>query len=215
MLGAVLGGCSRGDNPVPEPIVSNIVTYESTTADGSVSTFSFRAVDDSPLITISANWKAPSDLAVGSRLLAYYVTDNPSESGPVELKSLVRIPGGALRDSTDIAAPSGEPLGMQAMWRSGTWLNLNASIYFNGEAREISLYVDPATADRAEVEAYMVVKARADSPVTETVVPRLLVASWDIAPLWNRPTLARLKVNYIGLNTRPASMTFEKIATTN
>lgn len=204
-----LTACTGNDEPEPDPIVSNIVTYEATTDDGAVSTFTFRAVNDSPLITISANWKAPSDLKAGTRLLAYYVTEKPNESGPVELRSLVKIPGGAMSDSTGIEAPFGEGLGLQALWRSGTYLNLNTSIYFSGKASEVSLYVDPATVSSPRVDAYIAV-GLSTGAITDSTVPRLLVASWDIADVWELPTLTSLNVHYLDRYERPQAILFEK-----
>lgn len=205
-----LSSCKDNDSGTPDPIVSNIVTYEATTEDGSVSTFSFQAVDDSPLITISANWKAPAELKPGTRLLAYYTTTTPNESGPVELKSLVQIPGGTPKDTTAITNLTGEELGLQAMWRSGSYLNLNAGVYFTGQASEVSLLVDTSTLQQPEVDTYVYIGHNPDSPVDGTTATRMLVASWNIADIWTQPTLQTLRVTYRDLRGQPQTMKFTK-----
>jgi len=205
-----LASCKDKDSGTPDPVVSNIVTYEATTDDGSVSTFSFQTVNDSPLITISANWKAPADLKPGTRLLAYYSTTTPNESGPVELKQLVQIPGGTPKDTTSITNLTGEELGMKTMWRSGTYLNINAGVYFTGQASEVSLLVDTSTLQQPEVETYVYVGHNPNSPVDETTATRLLVASWDIADIWEQPTMQTLRVTYRDRQGQPQTMKFTK-----
>lgn len=206
-----LTACNGNDEPDPDPVVSNIVTYEATTDDGSVSTFSFQAIDDSPLITISANWKAPETLKPGTRLLAYYSTSNPGESGPVELKQLVEIPGGEPIDTTAIASLSGEPVSVTALWRSGRYLNLNAAIYFTGKASKISLLVDQSTLGQPTVESYLLIAGDPNGPVAETPVSRMLVASWNIDYLWSLSTTKTLQVNFKDISGAVKNMKFTKI----
>ncbi len=204
-----LASCKDNDSGTPDPVISNIVTYEGTTDDGSISTFSFQTVDDSPLITISASWKLDKSVKTGTRLLAYYTTTTPNESGPVKLKNLLSIHGGTPKDTTSITNLTGEGLGLQSMWRSGPYLNLSAGVYFAGQASEVSLLVDKSTLQQPEVEAYVYIAHNPNSPVEEAAT-RLLVASWDIADIWKQPTLQTLRVTYRDRQGQPQTMKFTK-----
>lgn len=203
-------GCSKNESADVDPIVQNIVTYEATSDDGTVSTFSFQAVDDSPLITISATWSPPADLLPGTRLLATYSTTTPSVSGAVELRGLQTIPGGIPIDTCAIANLSSEGIGLRSIWRSGQYLNLTGSVYFTGNAGDVSLLVDSLSLSQPDVDAWIHVGIDPNNPNVGSSAPRSLVASWNIAEIWNNPLLQTLRIHYKSTSNKIESININK-----
>ncbi len=200
-------GCSGLENPEPEPIVYNIVTYDSTTPDGSTSTFTYQVNGDSPVITITANWNVPDAVKPGMRLLLAYTPESSTlESGHVELLGYTIIPGGFAKISEDI--PSSEPMHLNSIWRSGNYLNLNGTVTVSGQVSEISLYADESTLLTPEPHAYIII-GKGDGDLPEAA-ERKLYASWDISDLWSTPSLEALSVSYIDASNKPQTIKLMK-----
>lgn len=203
-----LSACNNDNNgPDTQPLVSNIVTYDGSDEATQTSRFSFQVIDDSPVINITANTLPTKPVKPGTRFLAYYNTDTPDKSGPVTMRQLASIPGGNPVDSAGVAAPFGAPLQMQALWRSGHYINVYANINFSGTARRIGLYVDPATLAGPEVNAYMAVEPPS---VIQDSAPRLLAASWNVDALWSLSTVKTLNVSYVDASGATQSVKFSK-----
>lgn len=202
----MLAACSKIDSPEIDPVVYDIVTYESTSADASVSTFSYQVNDDSPVIILSANWKAPESLKEGTRLLLGYTTATPGQSGPIELRSVALIPGGDATVTDQI--PPSESLQLRALWRTGNFLNLNSVINVSGQASEVTLYVSEQTLGDALPQAYIVV-GEGNGPVGSEV-NKALYASWNIDRVWSQPSVTALEVNYTDIAGRNRSVTISK-----
>lgn len=186
-----MGGCASEEPSAPETAVASIVTYESTS--GGTSVFSYTDGNDET-VTLTGSWSGRDDIAPGSRMLIHYRTQAYGVSGPIELISIMPVPGGnpETADAGDIT-PS-EPLGRCVMWRSGQYLNLSATVSFAGKARKVALCVDASTAGLPQPTAHVVVTAAADSPVGSA--ERQLYASWNIASILEAPANEGLKVVY-------------------
>lgn len=198
-----LASCSGTENPEPEPVVYNIVTYESTSADGSVSTFSYQVNGDSPLITLTAKWNVPEAIIPGMRLLLAYVPESlTTQSGAVKLLGFTTVPGGEAKISSTI--PKSEPMRLNSIWRSGNYLNLNGIVTLSGQVSEISLYADQSTINSPEPHTYVVI-GNGDGNLDKEA-ERKLYASWDISQIWAMPALEALLVTYIDSENKPQTI---------
>ena len=127
---------------------AEIVTYEGM-RDGK-SVFTFRKVDDSPLITLTSRQTFDEDIAPGTRMLIGYTnsTNEPFVSGPVDLYMARRITQSAavttwedVYDLWDI-----DPVWLNSMWRSGEYINLRVRLTYTTEPRLFALVLEPRTA---------------------------------------------------------------------
>lgn len=201
--------CSKSnEEPLPDPAIYDIVTFDGVTPDDKapLAIFTYQVKDDSPVITLSANWNAPDELKPGTRLLLAYTTETPGESGPIAIKGLSIIPGGDIRPTATV--PASEPIRLRSLWRSGNYLNLNSVITISGEASEISLYVGEETLADAVPQAYVVVGM--GNGGIDTSAPRQLYASWNIESVWSLPTVTGLNVNYVDAAGHPQSILISK-----
>lgn len=207
LLPLILVACGSSDSaPDIEPAVYDIVTYESTTLDGSVSVFTYQVMDDSPVITLTANWKVPQSVSPGTRLLLAYTTDTPGKSGPIEVKQAVLIPGGKPIEANDI--PYSEPLQIRSLWRTGNYLNLDGVITISGAAKELNLYAKESSLDKATVQLAIII-GEGDGPVGAEV-KKNLYASWNIGEIWNKTTCEAIDVFYTDALGRTQSITINK-----
>lgn len=186
-----MGGCTSEEPSAPETAVASIVTYESTS--GGTSVFSYTDGNDET-VTLTGSWSGRDDIAPGSRMLIYYRTPAYGMSGPVELISIMPVPGGNPETSDADAIPPSEPLGRCVMWRSGQYLNLSATVSFAGKASMVALCIDALTTDRPQPTAHVVVRSAADTPVGSA--ERQLYASWNIASILESAANEGLKVVY-------------------
>lgn len=207
LMPLLLAACGNDPSgPDVEPAVYNIVTYESTTLDGSIAVFTYQVLDDSPVITLTADWKVPDGIVPGTRLLLAYVTDTPGKSGPVEVKQAVVIPGG--KPVTASKIPYSEPVEIRSLWRTGPYLNLDALVTISGTASEIGLYAVEKTIGKPTVQLAVIV-GEGDGPVGAEV-KKSLYASWNIGEIWDAPTCTAVEVHYTDVLGRTLSMTIQK-----
>ena len=203
----LISGCSNSEEPDPTPVVYNIVTYESTATDGSLSTFSYQVSGDSPLITLSAKWDVPDGVRSGMRLLLAYIPESHTiESGAVSIVSYAMIPGGEFKLAETV--PESQRIRMVSMWRSGDYLNLHAEVTLSGQPSEISLYAESSTVDSSCPQAYIVI-GEGDGELVEAA-GRQLYASWNISELWSLPSLEEISVAYTDPSGELKSIEFTK-----
>lgn len=204
---SMLTACNDSPSgPNIDPAVYNIVTYESTTLDGSVAVFTYQVLDDSPVITLTADWKVPDGIDPGTRLLLAYVTETPEKSGPIEVKQAVVIPGGKPVEAAKI--PYSEPLQIRSLWRTGNYLNLDGVVTLSGTAKEISLYAVEKSLDKATVQLAIII-GEGDGPVGAEV-KKTLYASWNISEIWNKTTCEAIDVFFTDALGRTQSITIQK-----
>lgn len=206
-VGFFIAGCAGSEYPEPEPIVYNFVTYESTAADGTESVFTYQVNGDSPLVTLTANWRPAEPISTGTRLLLSYIPESgTTESGPVSVQGYIVLPGGEVR----IDEPTGEsePMRLNSMWRSGSYLNLDGVVSFSGPASEISLYAEPGSEGSAEPRLNVIVRKSDEG--SGVAAERRLYASWDISSLWSRADVEALSVAYTDTENETSIMRFIK-----
>ncbi len=193
--------CSHTKDPGPAVTAVNIVTYESTLADGSVSTFTYTDAKGD-LITLSANWKAPESIKPGRRMLITYAADEYGVSGPVVLYGIQPLPGGDIVCRADV--PGSEPLSGVAVSRSGNYIDFRGVVSFTGDAEEISMYAPDVDAEVPEL--YVVVRRKADG-VVGNGAPRTLYASWSLESVGGFAEKTAFNVVYTDISNRPQTIT--------
>lgn len=208
LLAAVaLTACRKQDPTTPDTTVYDIVTYESTDDDSSVSIFTYQRIDDSPLITLSANWIPPSKIEPGKRMLLAYQTDHPGESGPITIKMAMPTVGG---DPVESATPSVGHIQVKpvSVWRSGPYLNLRAQLTIAGGAISAALEMDRNTVDSDFPAFYLNISQ--PSPATIETTVKDAYCSWDIGSTWNLPTCRGVKLFYRGSGGITGELTLTK-----
>lgn len=185
----------------------DIVTYEGSDSQGSV--FTFRQVDDSPLITLTAPVKFES-LEPGTRLAISYIPESGKAytSGPVKLVSASKITQSKLETewNDDYALWDKDPVYVYSMWRSGSYINLDSKLTYTSEPRIFRLVVDPATSDSESPKLYLVHILPDDTDNHD----RAYIASFDISDLWVRPNVREVRVHVANSNLNKDIFTFKK-----
>lgn len=201
ILSLVLVSCKGEEETAPLTAVASIVTYEST--ENGVSTFTYTDSQES-LITLSATWNGNDELQPGARVLIYYTADEYGVSGAISLLSVTRLPGGVPVVAPAADIPRSESLQQCSLWRSGEYLNISATINFAGNASQVALYVDEATAELQVPTAYVVV---VPEDYSSPGVERSLYASWNISDILSAPNFEALKVVYTNSANNPSELT--------
>lgn len=199
--------CNTSDDPQPGVVLYSIVTYEGSSSDGMRSTLTFQVNNDSEVITYTTMWTPPEGTKPGDRLLIAYTTEsNALQSGTITVLSYANIPCGQATYSN--AIPSSESINLNALWRTGNYLNLDCYVTISGQASEIALYIDQRTIDSSEPQAYIII-GHGNGP-QPTEAPRRLYASWNIEQLWQQPSLSSLKINFIDFSNNLQSYIITK-----
>ena len=189
---AALTGCGFGDdNSDPRTtLFYDMVTCGETTPEG-VTSFTFRAVDDSPEVTLTADW-TPADTTIvpGQRLLLAYRTEVHNRDAHVEIAAWLKATGGQLKSAADISGWDDEPVWVNAIWRSGHYINLDCRLEYSAQPATFDLVLDSATAHTPDPVAYLF--HRRDSEIDG--FQRRVYASWDIARVWQQPSVHTLTI---------------------
>lgn len=205
-VAAALTGCAHeGSDPDITPVTYSLVTYTGMSqGEPPVATFEYQVRDDSPTIYYTANMAEPAGFKAPERVIIAYKTDTPGQSGPIEVTGIGKVHNGECQELPPDGAPSSQGITVNSLWRSGAYINLNASAYFSGPASDIALYVDHETLSRTEVQAYIIVMPQYDT--LQDGPARQLYASWDASWLRQIDTIETLRVNYTDFSGRQRSV---------
>ncbi len=196
------------DASVEMPL-TEIATFEGNGEGRAV--FSFRKVDDTPLVVLTADTGIDIDPErVPARMLIRYIPENGNayESGPVRLLSASLINSSAVetvwKDGYDRWDRDGVYL--YSMWRSGTYLNMHIRLTYSTEPRVFCLAADPATLHTSVPDLYLVhiMENTADNH------DRAYYASFDMASVWNRKDVTAVRIHVANTNLDKHIFTFEK-----
>lgn len=190
-----LAGCSGSHNEEPDVTYTTLVTYIGTDRELQVSTFTYQTIDDSPLITLTANWlPEEGKIKPGERVLLVYQADAYGVDGPV--KKLIQVAPvigwlPAKTDKPELGTVSITPI---TTWRSGPYLNANIEAIMTRDAATAKFALLESTANDPEPVYYFSVT---QSNVNEIeAIRRIAVISFDISDSWNRPDCTGVKVIY-------------------
>lgn len=196
------------DGPV-EMQLWDIVTYEGNGDGQAGSVFTFRQVDDSPLITLTSP-KRLADAEPGTRMMITYVPDSGEAytSGSINLLSASRINSETAKTEwkDEYNDWDRDKVYLYSAWRSGTYINFHLRLTYSTEPRIFALVLDPATKDSEMPEFYLV--HIMDEPTDYH--DRVYFASFDVAGTWNEETTKGIRIHVADTNLNKDIFTFYK-----
>lgn len=211
-LCALLTLVSCGEDGVDGPVameLTDIVTFEGL--EGSTGVFTFRKVDDTPVIRLTAAGFEPAGVPVGSRMMLRYVP----LSGETYASGAVTVTGQAYITQSQIGlewAPEydawdSSPVYVYSIWRSGQYINMHVRLPYVVNPRLFGLVADPSTLDAARPDVYLVHILPEDAVLTFT---REYYASFDLSPLWNEQAVSGITLHVANSNLDKHIFTFDK-----
>ncbi len=206
---SALVGCNTSNEPGVEDkyVAVNIVTYEGTTSSG-VTTFTYQALNDSPMVTLTADWDPKTELSVGSRLLISYSTNaEPNVSGDIYLRQVAKLYGGQVTMMANESEWDTQRVKLNSLWRTGHYINLDCLAQFATGTRVIDMAVDSTTLSDAVPVLYLTVRG---SNNDVAVYDQRIYASWDIDTIWSRPDVTGIRVKIKDTDHDLNNLTFQK-----
>lgn len=207
VVSAALAGCGRDgvDGPVDMDF-TEIATYEGNRDGHAV--FTFRKVDDSPLVTLTASSAMPGELEQGTRVLINYTIpgNQPYTSGSISLRGAARITQSpVIMDDPEVLRLWGiDPLWLYSMWRSGDYINLLVRLTYTSEPRVFGLVLDPST---SSMEYPMLYVAHIISEEVD-YHDREYYASFDISAVRSMPGVKGVRIGVNDTNMGQQIFTF-------
>lgn len=211
VLAASIAGCDS--DPGPDRYIGlNFVTYEGTGASDGLATFTYRAVNDSPEITLVAQCSLPDEVKPGRRMVMQYSTNTPIDTlavNRVNYLASVLPYGDTLRFMPDSTAWRSDAVHVNALWRSGHYINLDCLVRraSDGVRGTMELVADSVSALTSHPVLFLTSTGqRPGEPYLYT-----LYGSWNIDTLWSRPDVTAVTVRMDNANlTSLKSVTFNK-----
>lgn len=206
-----LTSCSD-DEGVDGPVdmqLWDIVTYEGAQSAGSGSVFTFRQVDDSPLVTLTSD-RALKEVDKGTRMVIRYVPESgkPYVSGNINLISAARINQGPAEKEwkDEYSKWDRDKVFLYSAWRTGSYVNFYLRLTYSTEPRVFALVLDPATAESEIPEFYLVHIMSEPTDYHD----RAYFASFDIGEIWARDGVSAVKIHVANTNLDKDIFTFRK-----
>lgn len=207
LVSVCVAGCGPGgvDGPVDMDF-TEIATFEGNRDGHAV--FTFRKVDDSPLITLTAGSALSTEAEPGTRMLINYTIpgNQPYVSGEVTLRGAARITQSpVMMDHPDVLKLWGiDPLWLYSMWRSGDYINLRVRLTYTAEPRVFGLVLDPETKNSEFPMLYVAHIISTDVDYHD----REYYASFDISQLRSLPGIKGVKIGVNDTNIGQQIFTF-------
>lgn len=215
LLCAAAASCNKNsepDNPAGD-VYEDIVSLVSTGDEGT--TFAYRAVNDSPEITLTTTQRfTDATIKPGARLMLSYIPKNGEHnvSGAVNVLSFQRCFGPDITTaaSSNPSEWASSKIFLASAWRAGKWLNLSMALEMVASPRRFELVLDPATADSSEPELHVVFTP----DVTSGTMSFPAFASYDISGLWDKPSTTGLRIFFLSPDGQEQSAHISKGAST-
>lgn len=200
------------DGPV-SLMFTDIATFEGNISADGGAVFTLRQDGDSPLATIRADRALDTaDYPEGSRMLIYYTnTSNaPYTSGPVNLIGGYRVTQGSVSgwNAEEYSRWDADPVWLNSVWRTGTWLNFNLRLPYCAEKRIFTVALGPDLTPEGRADIYLVHILPAGA--TESFM-RGYYASFDIAEVWDNPDVKEIRLHISSSNLGAKEFSFVKI----
>jgi hypothetical protein len=198
VLGAVVfSSCNVSSNENGNGNNNTLYTFATVAAVGDTgATFTFRKEDDSPLITLTSTQSFNKDtVKVGMRVfIAYTIESNQAyTSGPVTITGMLSPFGGDILAgyAKDYSQFASQQIKLDAMWRSGEYLNVTATAPYYQNPKTFKLVVDSTTIDDTYPKAYLIFESDRE---IDLVSDKAVYGSFDLSPVWNLETFKGLEV---------------------
>lgn len=186
-------GCSDDNGGMSTERYMNFATFEGN--EGSTSRYTLQIINDSPLITLTyGSTLDESQVKKGERVMLIYSLPEGmtvNDSGRLTRLSVGKVVNSSLEvGSFDGESPRSDAVGVQALYRTGRYVNLQAQLPYYSESCKIGLKVDEAEAEAPIPTAYLIYERQADTPTFD----RTTYASIDMGQFWMRETLKGIKI---------------------
>lgn len=210
---ALCNSCSDDDEGVDGPVEMqfwDIVTYNGTTEGADLSTFTFRQVDDSPLISLVSPRLLPDEIEAGTRMVIRYIPESGHAyiSGKIKLLSASRINQGpvATEWKDEFDNWNRDKVYLYSVWRTGSYLNFHVRLTYNTEPRLFQLAADPATLSSDFPDVYLIHVLAEPTDYHD----RAYFASFDISQIWDSPDVKGIRLHVANTNLEQSKFTFVK-----
>lgn len=213
MLLTTLNSCGVNDDTFDGQVTA--VLYDIVTFDGNIdgrAQFSFRQVDDTPQIILSAGNAAlnTEDIVPGRRL---YIAYQPIDGAPAYTSSAInlikayKINSGKLSVEESIESFDDwnrDKIYLLAVWRSGEYINLQCRLTYSTDPRIFRIVADTSTLDEPIPDLYLVhsMKKQVDN------FERTYYGSFDISAVLDRPTCRGVRLHVADSNLTTDTYTF-------
>lgn len=202
-----LMSCSDDAECNDQAFLSDIVTVESTGDSGS--RFTFRRYGDSPLITLTAPGLRLDDKTVGRRVLLRYY---PESGKPYTDGDIRPLAISAVNCDTTVIRPverydwNANAVFLNAIWRSGDYINVHLRAVYSDKPRYFSLMVDSLTLTDPVPQVYLVhnTLGAPDNYMRE------VYASFDITNVWGLPGCDGIEIHVNDSNLKKEIYKFNK-----
>ena len=180
-------------------------TFAGRNAEGKA-VLTVRLHDDSPELQMTAVNADTVPAAVGERaFVRYTVVERLSDTeSRIRIDGQMKIINGQLQNA-DPKKYNPTEMSVTSIWRSGSYINLNAWIPYTGKPFVLVLLGDGKVSADGVAEAFLVYDMRGAMPTFE----RKAYASFDVSSVWMQAGLKRLRV-YVDNNTGDAYYDFLK-----
>ncbi len=180
--------------------VANIVTFKGN-SDGQ-SVFTYQEMNDAPAVTIRSNQTLDdTKVKIGDRVYIVFNAKYGSEitnNTVVELLQAIAVPTiNTVVENRPADWETSTALYVQALFRSGSWLNLQALVPSSTTEMAFRLLADPQTINSSDVQLYLVYTNKA-SDYGESNAPTF--ASFNIADVWGLSSCTQITVNVVNSN---------------
>lgn len=207
-LTIALTACNGSHNDEPVVKYTTLVTYVGTNPDTQTSYFSFRTIDDEPLITLTANWLPAEDqIKQGERVVIVYTAESYGVSGPVSLLQVSPVIGWTPTETSD---PITGNIGIQpiTVWRSGVYFNANIEAYIAPKGATAKFALLSSTKNDPYPVYYLAINQTDFNSIEAS--RKIAVVSYDISDTWQLPTCQGIKVIYRDYQDQEAEMVINK-----
>lgn len=201
--------CQDDDGPRNDEFMYSDIVTIAAASESAGTEFTMQRYDDSPLITYMApGWTAPEKY-VGQRVLLYYymAQGEPYRTGEIKVRSVRAINNGNV-STGNVSDPqwNADPVWLNAVWRTGSYMNFRLRLSYSAESRFFALVVDEATVDSEQPQLYLVhnLDGQPQSYLMETY------ASFNISAVWERSSCRSVCVHVNDTNHSTQTYVFNK-----
>lgn len=219
-LGIFATACMSDDNDSPtidDTTMCDIVSFVGNPqSNNNRSVFQFQKEGDSRLTTLRANNIAldTTSTKVNTRVMLYYTPESGMHNvdDNVTVKSIAQVFNDSVRtgDVTKLPDWDYNPIYVNAIWRSGTYLNINCGLTYSYEPSAFMLMVDATTVDNPYPDLYLTYHKGDDR---ESFFKNFY-ASIDISRIWNKSTCKGFTLHVNDSNFGNNEITFKKTTLT-
>lgn len=195
LMAAMLCSCNDdNDTPIPSGAFTVFATLERL--DNTGATFTTQELDDSELVTYVTTQELDSKIyTVGKRYVIVFSNQSGKrfQSGEITLYMAYSVFNGKAESHTaaDCEAAFKDPVNLSMIYRTGKWLNVEATAPVGVQPKVFTVYVDQATINNEVPEVYVAFKTdNINGP------ERTFFGSFDLSPVWNLSTCHGLRVHY-------------------